>query len=136
MSLPFRNFGANGMWMKRIWMDLLPIWRHMTELGLDPGKEYPINHPKADYDRDWGNSYKSCLSQNRSYRRIYKSNRGNIRPIIDLLIPCSSCYTTLYTHGNFRYMNRHCYIYFTMDEALITIYKNGRILYSKSLEYS
>jgi len=104
------------------------------ELGLDPEKEYLINHRKASNDAD-SSVYNLFIIEPEI---IDESCAKTVEKTtyIDLLIPAPLLYETLYTTNTLEASEAHCFIYFTMDDAFVTIYKDGEFLYSKSLEFS
>jgi len=104
------------------------------ELGLDPEKEYLIKHRKASSDAD-SNVYNLFIIEPEI---IDESCAKSIEKTtyIDLLVPAPLLYETLYTTNTLEASEAHCFIYFTMDDAFVTIYKDGEFLYSKSLEFS
>ena len=55
---------------------------------------------------------------------------------IDLSIPAPLLFQTLYTNSILEQHESHCFIYFTMQDAFVSIYHDGRFLYSKSIEFS
>ncbi len=55
---------------------------------------------------------------------------------IDLLVPAPLLYKSLYTKEILQDNGTHCFVYFTQNDAFVTIYTNGQYLYSKSVEYS
>ncbi|MCK4442350.1 MAG: hypothetical protein KAU90_10110, partial [Sulfurovaceae bacterium] len=104
------------------------------ELGLDPEKEYLINHRKANSDEN-SNVYtlfivEPEIVEQSCAKAIEKTT------YIDLLVPAPLLYETLYTTNILEASEAHCFIYFSMDDAFVTIYKDGEFLYSKSLEFS
>ena len=115
-------------------LDDMLYMKAYDELGLDPEKEYTINHQKADSDGSSG-IYNVFITEpdvieEHTAMAIEKTT------YIDLLLPAPLLYKTLYTSETLDSSESHCYIYFTMDDAFITIYKDGEFLYSKSIEYS
>jgi hypothetical protein len=104
------------------------------ELGLDPEKEYLINHRKASNNTD-SSIYTLFIIEPEI---IEESCAKTVEKTtyIDLLIPAPLLYETLYTTNTLEASEAHCFIYFTMDDAFVTIYKDGEFLYSKSLEFS
>ncbi|HHC11564.1 MAG TPA: hypothetical protein ENK79_02885 [Campylobacterales bacterium] len=104
------------------------------ELGLDPEKEYLINHRKANSDAN-SSVYNLFIIEPEI---IDESCAKTIEKTtyIDLLIPAPLLYEALYTTNTLEASESHCFIYFTMDDAFVTIYKDGEFLYSKSLEFS
>ncbi|NEW61324.1 hypothetical protein GSY74_08510, partial [Sulfurovum sp. bin170] len=115
-------------------LDDMLYMKAYDELGLDPEKEYTISHQKADSDESSG-VYNLFITE----PEVIEENTAYVlekTSYIDLLIPAPLLYKTLYTSETLDSSESHCYIYFTMDDAFVTIYKNGEFLYSKSLEYS
>jgi len=104
------------------------------ELGLDEEKEYTIHHQKANND------------ENSAIYNVFISEPDNLglklAPIveetkfIDLVIPAPLLYGTLYNNNILENRDAHCYIYFTMKDAFVTVYKDGIFIYSKSIEFS
>lgn len=104
------------------------------ELGLDPEKEYKIYNDKADSD-EGSHVYNLFICEpevmeQHTTSTIEKTN------YIDLLIPAPMLYQTLYRNEILESSDAHCFIYFTMSDTFVSIYNNGKFLYSKSLEYS
>jgi len=115
-------------------LDDMLYMKAYDELGLDPEKEYNISHQKADNNESSG-VYNLFISEPEVIDKNIESVLEKTT-YIDLLIPAPLLYKTLYTSETLDSSESHCYIYFTMDDAFITIYKDGEFLYSKSLEYS
>jgi hypothetical protein len=115
-------------------LDDMLYMKAYDELGLDPEKEYIISHQKADEDNSSG-VYNLFITEPDVVDENLASTLEKTT-YIDLLIPAPLLYKTLYNSETLDKNESHCYIYFTMDDAFITIYKDGEFLYSKSLEYS
>jgi uncharacterized membrane protein YciS (DUF1049 family) len=104
------------------------------ELGLDEEKEYTIHHQKANSDEN-STIYNVFISE----PEIVASH---LLPVveetkyIDLLIPAPLLYGTLYNNNILENRDAHCYIYFTMKDSFVTVYKDGEFIYSKSIEFS
>jgi uncharacterized membrane protein YciS (DUF1049 family) len=104
------------------------------ELGLDEEKEYTIHHHKTNSD------------ENSTLYTVFISEPDNLGlkllPLveeikyIDLVIPAPLLYRTLYSNNVLENRDAHCYIYFTMKDAFVTVYKDGEFIYSKSIEFS
>jgi len=104
------------------------------ELGLDEEKEYTIHHQKAN-DDEHSTIYNVFISES----QIIDSHLSSIieeTKYIDLLIPAPLLYGTLYKNNVLENKEAHCYIYFTMKDAFVTVYKDGEFIYSKSIEFS
>ena len=104
------------------------------ELGLDEEKEYTIHHQKTNSDEN-STLYNVFISES----EIVDSNLFSIveeTKYIDLLIPAPLLYGTLYNNNILENRDAHCYIYFTMKDSFVTVYKDGEFIYSKSIEFS
>jgi hypothetical protein len=104
------------------------------ELGLDPEKEYTIAHQKASSDENSG-VYNLFITEPEKVESTVASTLEKTT-YIDLLVPAPLLYKTLYTNEKLEPVEAHCFIYFTMTDAFVTIYNDGEFLYSKSLEFS
>jgi len=104
------------------------------ELGLDEDKEYVIHHQKVDNDEN-STLYNVFISEpeisNAQFSSIVEETK-----YVDLIVPAPLLYTTLYTNNILEDRDAHCYIYFTMKDAFVTVYKDGKFIYSKSIEFS
>ncbi|MBU1668364.1 hypothetical protein KKC13_08070 [bacterium] len=104
------------------------------ELGLDEEKEYSIKYQKRNAD-EMSNIYNLFISETELMHQKFASIVEETK-YIDLVIPAPLLYKTLYSNNILENKNAHCYIYFTMHDAFVTIYKDGNFIYSKSLEFS
>jgi hypothetical protein len=104
------------------------------ELGLDEEKEYTIHYQKRDNETD-SFVYNLFISEvdkvDGYFSKIVEESK-----YVDLLIPAPLLFKTLYRNQVLENRDAHCYIYFTMEDAFVTIYKDGDFIYSKSLEFS
>jgi hypothetical protein len=104
------------------------------ELGLDEELEYTIKYQKQDSD-ELSTIYNLFITE-------MEVLEDKLAPVvdetkyIDLLIPAPLLYKTLYSNNILENKNAHCYIYFTMNDAFVSIYKDGNFIYSKSIEFS
>jgi uncharacterized membrane protein YciS (DUF1049 family) len=103
------------------------------ELGLDPEKEYLIHHRKSN-EQDSG-IYNLFIIEPEILEETFESILDKTT-FIDLMVPAPLLYETLYSTNTIEPSEAHCFIYFTMDDAFVTLYKDGEFLYSKSLEFS
>ncbi|CAA6809005.1 MAG: FIG00470756: hypothetical protein [uncultured Sulfurovum sp.] len=104
------------------------------ELGLDEEKEYLIDYQKRD-NHDDSFVYNLFIVEPDKASKYFDEITEETK-YIDLLIPAPLLFKTLYTNQVLENRDAHCYIYFTMKDAFVTIYKDGNFIYSKSLEYS
>jgi len=104
------------------------------ELGLDEEKEYTIHHQKASNDEN-STIYNVFISEPENLDEKLSPIVNEIK-YIDLIIPAPLLYSTLYSNNILETKDAHCYIYFTMKDAFVTVYKDGKFVYSKSIEFS
>jgi hypothetical protein len=104
------------------------------ELGLDPEKEYDIHHQKVDTNEQ-SHVYNLFIIE----PEVIQERNSKIietTKYIDLSIPAPLLFGTLYKGEILERNEAHCFIYFTMEDTFVSIYNEGRFLYSKSLEFS
>ena len=104
------------------------------ELGLDEEKEYTIHHQKVD-DNENSTMYNVFISEPDNLGSKLSTLVEETK-YIDLVIPAPLLYGTLYNNNVLENRDAHCYIYFTMKDAFVTLYKDGVFIYSKSIEFS
>ncbi len=104
------------------------------ELGLDEELDYTIKYEKQESD-ELSTVYNLFITETEVLEEKFSSIVEETK-YIDLLIPAPLLYKTLYTNNVLENNNTHCYIYFTMQDAFVTIYKDGNFIYSKSIEFS
>ena len=104
------------------------------ELGLDEEQEYVIHHQKVD-DDEKSTVYNVFISEPENLDPLFSSIVEETK-YVDLVVPAPLLYTTLYTNNVLENRDAHCYIYFTMKDAFVTVYKDGKFIYSKSIEFS
>jgi len=104
------------------------------ELGLDEETEYSINYQKREDDPD-SFVYNIFISEPEKVDGYFSEVLEEVK-YIDLLIPAPLLFKTLYRNQVLESRDAHCYVYFTMKDAFVTLYKDGNFIYSKSLEYS
>jgi uncharacterized membrane protein YciS (DUF1049 family) len=104
------------------------------ELGLDEEKEYTIHHQKANTDEN-STLYNVFISESDTLG-LKLTPLVEETKYIDLVIPAPLLYGTLYNNNILENRDAHCYIYFTMKDAFVTVYKDGVFIYAKSIEFS
>lgn len=104
------------------------------ELGLDEEKEYTIHHQKASSDNN-SSIYNIFISEPETISSDLSEIESEVK-YIDLLIPSPLLFTTLYNNNVLEKSDAHCYVYFTMTDTFVTVYKDGEFIYSKSIEFS
>ena len=104
------------------------------ELGLDEELEYTIKYEKQESE-EYSTVYNLFITETDILEEKFFPLVEETK-YIDLLIPAPLLYKTLYANNVLESQNAHCYIYFTMNDAFVTIYKDGAFIYSKSVEFS
>jgi hypothetical protein len=115
-------------------LDDLLYMKAYEELGLDEEIEYSISYEKRDDDEN-SNIYNLFITEpeilDRKFTEVKKETK-----YIDLVVPVPLLFKTLYRNNVLENTDAHCYVYFTMTDAFVAIYKDGNFIYSKSLEFS
>jgi len=104
------------------------------ELGLDQGNEYIIKNIEGEPTAD-NRVYHVFIIEPEVIEELYPPTLKETK-YIDLIIPAPLLYQPIYQKELLYRTGVHCFIYFTVNDAFITFYKNGDYLYSKSIEYS
>ena len=104
------------------------------ELGLDEEKEYTIHHQKADKENE-STVYNVFIFEPETLDSDFSEIIDETK-YVDLMLPAPLLYRTFYSNNILENKEAHCYIYFTMKDAFVTIYKDGKFIYSKSIEFS
>ena len=104
------------------------------ELGLDEEKEYRLHYEKKDSDEN-SFIYNVFITEAEVIDRQFAEVVSETK-YIDLLVPAPLLFKTLYKNNVLENKDAHFYVYFTMKDAFVSIYKDGNFIYSKSLEYS
>ena len=115
-------------------IDDLLYMKAYEELGLDEEKEYTINYEKRDEDKET-NVYNVFITEPETIDSKFAEVVEETK-YLDLIVPVPLLFKTLYRNNILENKDAHCYIYFTMTDAFVAIYKDGNFIYSKSLEYS
>jgi hypothetical protein len=113
--------------------DILDI-KAYEELGLDQANSYIISSLEVDNageEREFHLFVAEPEELDKHYLEIKKQTK-----YIDLIIPAPLIYKPLYTKEILQDNNTHCFVYFTQNDASVTLYKDGEYLYSKSIEYT
>ena len=116
-------------------LDDLLYMKAYEELGLDEDKEYSIRYNKREGSNSSSSIYNLFITEPDIISSQFSTVVDSIK-YIDLLIPAPLLYKALYSNNILESKDTHCYIYFTMKDAFVTIYKDGEFIYSKSIEFS
>jgi hypothetical protein len=113
--------------------DILDI-KAYEELGLDQANTYIISSIEVESAGE-EREYHIFVAEPESLDEVYLPIKEQTK-YIDLLVPAPLLYKSLYNKEILKDNDTHCFVYFTQNDAFVTIYANGQYLYSKSIEYS
>ena len=113
--------------------DILDI-KAYEELGLDQANSYVISSYEVENAGE-EREYHIFVSEPESLDNLYLPIKQQTK-YVDLIIPAPLLYKPLYSKEILQNNNTHCFVYFTQNDASVTLYKDGDYLYSKSIEFS
>ncbi|WP_309496792.1 hypothetical protein [Sulfurovum sp.] len=113
--------------------DILDI-KAYEELGLDQANSYIISSIETESTGD-EREYHIFVAEPEVLDSYYLPVKEETK-YLDLIIPAPLLYKSLYTKEILGDNSTHCFVYFTQNDAFVTLYKNGQYLYSKSIEFS
>jgi len=113
--------------------DILDI-KAYEELGLDQANTYIISSIEVESAGE-EREYHIFVAEPESLDTLYLPIKEQTK-YVDLIVPAPLLYKSLYTKEILQDNATHCFVYFTQNDAFVTIYSNGQYLYSKSIEYS
>jgi len=104
------------------------------ELGLDQAKEYLIRYDEGNRSGDL-RVFNVFIAELSILAERFKEIATEIK-YIDFIVPAPLLYRQLYRKDILNSNGVHCFVYFGLNDASITFYKNGKLIYSKAIEYS
>jgi len=107
--------------------DILDI-KAYEELGLDQSNTYIISSTEVETAGE-EREYHIFVIEPESLDELYLPIKEETK-YVDLIVPAPLLYKSLYTKEILQD------VYFTQNDAFVTVYSNGQYLYSKSIEYS
>lgn len=113
--------------------DILDI-KAYEELGLDQANAYVISSVEIENAGE-EREYHIFVAEPEILDALYLPTKLKTK-YLDLIVPAPLLYKALYTKEILQDNNTHCFVYFTQDDAFVTIYSKGEYLYSKSIEFS
>jgi hypothetical protein len=113
--------------------DILDI-KAYEELGLDQANSYVISSYEVENAGE-EREYHIFVSEPENLDDLYLPVKQQTK-YVDLIIPAPLLYKPLYSKEILQNNNTHCFVYFTQNDASVTLYKDGEYLYSKSIEFS
>ena len=109
--------------------------RAYEELGLDPTQEYIIHHQEIDSGDMSRRIFQLFVIEHTKYAELFAPLRTKIK-YIDFITPAPMLYRSLYDMKILDAKGVHAFLYFTYYDTFVTFYRNGKFLYSKSIQYS
>jgi len=106
------------------------------ELDLDPAIEYKIDfieYPAPIHEKE--RKFQVFITEPSLLRETFEPVVDKIG-YIDAIVPAPLLFKTLYTNEILDTNEAHLFIYFQKDDAFLTLYNQGEMLYAKSLKYS
>lgn len=113
--------------------DIIDI-KAYEELGLDQANTYIISSIEVHTDGE-ERQFHIFVAEPESLDEHYLPIKEQTK-YVDLIVPAPLLYKVLYTREILQDNNTHCFVYFTQNDAHVTIYENGQYLYAKSIEFS
>lgn len=113
--------------------DIIEI-KAYEEIGLDQANSYMISSMEVETEAE-ERTYHIFVAEPDVLDTLYLPIKQETK-YLDLIIPAPLLYKSLYIKEILPESNSHCFVYFTYNDAFVTIYKNGEYLYSKSIEFS
>jgi len=106
------------------------------ELELDQALIYIIRFEEILDSSFDGKRYFNVFAVERStIEKIFKPTKKQIK-FIDAIYPKPHLIQNIYENGILDLSGVHGFLYFQKEDTFITLYKDGRYLYSKSIKYS
>jgi len=113
--------------------DILDI-KAYEELGLDQASDYVISSIEVESTGE-EREFHIFVAEPAVMNELYLPMKEQTK-YLDLLVPAPLLYKTLYRKEILNSTGTHCFIYFTQQDAFVTLYRNGEYLYAKSIEFS
>jgi len=113
--------------------DILDI-KAYEELGLDQAISYSISYYEVNTEKEEREFHIFVVEYDvldSMFLPLKKETK-----YIDLIVPAPLLFKPLYSKGILQDNKTHCFVYFTQDDAFVTLYQDGKYLYSKSIEFS
>jgi len=105
------------------------------ELGLDPAQEYLIHYQEIETESSSKRMFQLFVIDSTKYAELFAPLRAKIK-YIDLIVPAPLLYRSLYEMNIIESKGVQTFLYFSRYDTFVTFYRNGKYLYSKSIQYS
>lgn len=113
--------------------DIIEI-KAYEEIGLDQANSYVISSMEVESEAE-ERSYHIFVAEPEVLDSLYLPIKQETK-YLDLIIPAPLLFKALYSKEILPDKNTHCFVYFTQNDAFVTLYRNGDYLYSKSIDFS
>ena len=113
--------------------DILDI-KAYEELGLDQATNYVVSSTEVENSGE-EREFHIFVAQPEALDELYLPIKQETK-YIDLILPAPLLYKALYRKEILKDNGTHCFIYFTRQDAFVTFYRHGELLYSKSIDFS
>jgi len=106
------------------------------EFALDQAVEYKIQFIETFHNLDEENRhFHVFIVEPLTISKTYQNAVDKIK-YIDTIIPVPLLLKSLYSKNIIESNGAHCFVYFQMHDAFVTIYKEQEFIYTKSIKYS
>ncbi len=105
------------------------------ELGLDPAQEYLIHYEEIESEDISNKRYQLFVVERNKFTHRFGSLRSKVK-YVDLILPAPLLYRSIYEMNALESAGVHAFLYFSSYDTFVTFYRNGKYLYSKSINYS
>ena len=113
--------------------DILDI-KAYEELGLDQATNYVVSSTEVENSGE-EREFHIFVAQPEALDELYLPIKQETK-YVDLILPAPLLYKALYRKEILKDNGTHCFIYFTRQDAFVTFYRHGELLYSKSIDFS
>ena len=113
--------------------DIIDI-KAYEELGLDQANSYIISSIEVESTSE-EREFHIFVAEPEVLNSYYLPLKEETK-YLDLILPAPLLYKSLYTKEILGDNSTHCFVYFTQNDAFVTLYRNGQYLYSKSIDFS
>ncbi len=148
-SSPSKEFYTSFLYTKDIISGVVEISRRISEediddtveleayesLGLDSAVEYKIIHMETDSTDAKNRLFNVFAFDSGLINNYFDKTRAKTK-YIDYITAVPFLIGALYDKGILESTQVDCFVYFQKEDAFFAAYKNGKYLYSKSLNYS
>ncbi|MDQ7047454.1 MAG: hypothetical protein Q9M39_07480 [Sulfurovum sp.] len=116
-------------------VDIIEI-KAYEEIGLDQANSYIISSMETNIEsEEEERTYHIFVVEPEALDALFLPIKKETK-YLDLIVPAPLLYKSLYNKEILEVNKSHCFVYFTQNDAFVTIYRDGEYLYAKSIEFS